>query len=513
MKKILMVFTILGPTGMIIVILLIFMMFLMPVPSFEEPDLFGDEENVAMGVDGRVFDESKIPAKYVLWVKRAGSICPESPPHLVAAQIEQESGWNEKAHNDGSGAHGLTQFIDGTWKAKGRDGKPLAQDDDNNGKVDREDPADAIMALGRYNCDIIKDVKDFIAGTWKYKCEKWDGGPMVDPPKAGEMAQVEIWKLMLGGYNAGPDRVCAWRGIPGQGDPDYFKETKNYIAVIEEKMLKYSKALEKMGSMVQKVISLALQQVGKKYTQGEQGPNVGFDCSGLVQYAFRTATNGKISPPRTTYQQVKFGDHVDPSKIQPGDVIILTVHSNDPDGHEMLYLGGGRVVHAANTKRGIVSESVTPDSSWKVRRFIKDDVPESVSGGYSLPLADPYTITATFGQAGKSWSSGYHTGLDFAIEAGKRVLAVAGGEVVKAGWNSAYGHQVVIRHANGEMSQYAHNTSLKVQVGQTVKAGDVIAISGATGNVTGAHLHLEIRNADGSGKDPAAWLRGKGLKP
>ena len=60
---------------------------------------------------------------------------------------------------------------------------------------------------------------------------------------------------------------------------------------------------------------------------------------------------------------------------------------------------------------------------------------------------------------------------------------------------------------------YAHQSSINVSVGQKVTTGDVIGRVGATGNVTGAHLHLEVHTADGSGIDPMAWLQSKGLTP
>ncbi|MEU2021713.1 transglycosylase family protein, partial [Streptomyces sp. NPDC016469] len=95
-------------------------------------------------------------------------------------------------------------------------------------------------------------------------------------------------------------------------------------------------------------------------------------------------------------------------------------------------------------------------------------------------------------QAG-SWSSGYHTGVDFPVPTGTSVKAMAAGTVVSAGWAGPYGYQVVIRHGDGKYSQYAHLSSLLVRGGQHVGGGQRIARSGATGNVTGPHLHFEVR--------------------
>ncbi|MER5276709.1 transglycosylase family protein [Streptomyces sp. NPDC002809] len=116
-------------------------------------------------------------------------------------------------------------------------------------------------------------------------------------------------------------------------------------------------------------------------------------------------------------------------------------------------------------------------------------------------------------QAG-SWSSGYHTGVDFPVPTGTSVKAVAPGTVVSAGWGGAYGYQIVIRHGDGKYSQYAHLSSLLVRSGQHVGGGQRIARSGSTGNVTGPHLHFEIRTGPdyGSDVDPLAYLRAGGVR-
>ncbi|MDC0773134.1 M23 family metallopeptidase [Streptomyces sp. HD] len=132
---------------------------------------------------------------------------------------------------------------------------------------------------------------------------------------------------------------------------------------------------------------------------------------------------------------------------------------------------------------------------------------------YTLPTSS-YTITSTFGQAGAYWSSGYHTGLDFAAPTGTLIKAIHSGTVTFAGWDGSYGYKTEITLDDGTELWFAHQSSISVSVGQKVNTGDVIGRVGATGNVTGAHLHLEV-HPDGStsGIDPMAWLRGKGLTP
>ncbi|WP_158100719.1 M23 family metallopeptidase [Streptomyces fradiae] len=111
------------------------------------------------------------------------------------------------------------------------------------------------------------------------------------------------------------------------------------------------------------------------------------------------------------------------------------------------------------------------------------------------------------------WSSGYHTGVDFAASSGTSVKAIGAGTVVSAGWSGAYGNEVVIKHADGNYSQYAHLSSLSVSAGQSVGGGQQIGLSGSTGNSSGPHLHFEVRTGPGYGSDidPVAYLRSHGV--
>ncbi|MEU0721205.1 MULTISPECIES: transglycosylase family protein [Streptomyces] len=138
--------------------------------------------------------------------------------------------------------------------------------------------------------------------------------------------------------------------------------------------------------------------------------------------------------------------------------------------------------------------------------------PQQRTAGFSAPVdAGPSTA---YRKAGSSWSSGYHTGVDFPVPTGTSVKAVASGRVVSAGWGGAYGYQVVIRHEDGKYSQYAHLSALTVREGQRVSSGQRIARSGSTGNSTGPHLHFEVRTGPGYGSDidPLAYLRSGGVR-
>ncbi|MFJ4971158.1 LysM peptidoglycan-binding domain-containing M23 family metallopeptidase [Streptomyces sp. NPDC088755] len=137
---------------------------------------------------------------------------------------------------------------------------------------------------------------------------------------------------------------------------------------------------------------------------------------------------------------------------------------------------------------------------------------EANGSGWSAPLANP-NVTTQYRASGASWSSGYHTGSDFQAASGTPVLAIGPGTVVSAGNSGSYGNEVVIQHEDGMYSQYAHQSSLNVSVGQTVTGGQQIGLSGSTGNSTGPHLHFEVRTGPsyGSDVDPIAYLRAHGV--
>ncbi|MFI5967284.1 M23 family metallopeptidase [Streptomyces asoensis] len=142
----------------------------------------------------------------------------------------------------------------------------------------------------------------------------------------------------------------------------------------------------------------------------------------------------------------------------------------------------------------------------------------AASAGTWIDPVKKYTLSAGYAQAGKMWQS-THSGQDFAVPSGTKVMAAHGGTVVKAGGNGAgdgpaYGNAIVIKHANGVYSQYAHLSHINVKVGQIVKTGQKIALSGNTGNSSGPHLHFEIRTTAnyGSAINPVTFLRGKGVK-
>ncbi|HCC03870.1 MAG TPA: hypothetical protein DEP51_03310 [Clostridiales bacterium] len=114
------------------------------------------------------------------------------------------------------------------------------------------------------------------------------------------------------------------------------------------------------------------------------------------------------------------------------------------------------------------------------------------SYGFGWPVANP-VIGTGYGVAGRYWSSGHHTGVDFRASTGTPIYSIGDGIVCDTGYNSAYGNFVEIYHGNSIYSFYAHASRVQVSFGQKISKGQQIMLSGATGNVTGPHLHFEIR--------------------
>jgi len=108
-----------------------------------------------------------------------------------------------------------------------------------------------------------------------------------------------------------------------------------------------------------------------------------------------------------------------------------------------------------------------------------------------------------------------HKGVDFGAHYGAPIYAIGDGVVVGTGYQSGesgYGQITIIEHSNGYYSAYAHQSSYLVHPGDHVTAGEVIGYVGATGEVTGPHLHFEIRTEPHGGQiNPVPWLRAHGV--
>ncbi|MFF8382699.1 M23 family metallopeptidase [Streptomyces kanasensis] len=193
----------------------------------------------------------------------------------------------------------------------------------------------------------------------------------------------------------------------------------------------------------------------------------------------------------------------DPALIHPG--LKLTLGAKNPDKADQAR-------PEARASRSAASSPAPAKAAPAKAAKVEQQAPaQSSSSGFTAPVSAG--VSTPYRASGSMWSSGYHTGVDFTASSGTTVKAVGPGTVVSAGWSGAYGNEVVIKHADGNYSQYAHLSSLSVSAGQTVGGGQQIGLSGSTGNSTGPHLHFEIRTspAYGSDIDPLAYLRGHGV--
>ncbi|MBA3232743.1 MAG: M23 family metallopeptidase [Propionibacteriales bacterium] len=137
---------------------------------------------------------------------------------------------------------------------------------------------------------------------------------------------------------------------------------------------------------------------------------------------------------------------------------------------------------------------------------------ELSSNEWALPTSG-FNISTWFGEAGPYWSSGFHTGIDFATAYGTPVVAVSNATVSQTGWDGPYGNQIRLRLENGDEVWYNHLSSIDVVAGQQIVKGQQIGRVGETGNAYGAHLHFEYRLASNlhDGVDPQPYLLEHGI--
>jgi murein DD-endopeptidase MepM/ murein hydrolase activator NlpD len=138
------------------------------------------------------------------------------------------------------------------------------------------------------------------------------------------------------------------------------------------------------------------------------------------------------------------------------------------------------IMNATNTVK-------TVKSFVDVRSKVINDTPSIIpNNGHTTSLFGWRRSPFGFGRE-------FHTGIDIAASEGTEIHATAPGEVVSAGWGGGLGNMVRIRHKYGFETVYGHQSRIAVQIGQTIKKGQVIGYVGSTGSATGNHCHYEIR--------------------
>ncbi|MEU0938972.1 NlpC/P60 family protein [Embleya sp. NPDC005971] len=301
------------------------------------------------------FDGSAAPAAYRDVIASAGRMCPPVlSPAILAAQLEQESGFDPRALSE-VGAMGIAQFMPGTWPNWGRD-------ENGDGKADPYDPQDAIPAAARYDCALAREVQGYVS--------------------AGQ-ARGDITDLMLAAYNAGPGRIKEFGGIPP------YRQTQEYVPRIRALAKKYEAlgvpVSAGQGAFGKVVAESSVQWLGTPYSWGggtASGPSEGFgsgagingfDCSGLVIFVIAKASGGKQILPHSSQIQVTMGQPVNRNQMLPGDIIGFAFNGSGDYSHIGVYMGGGQMVHAPkpgdHVKVSNLNDQYYSSASWLVRRF------------------------------------------------------------------------------------------------------------------------------------------------
>jgi murein DD-endopeptidase MepM/ murein hydrolase activator NlpD len=151
---------------------------------------------------------------------------------------------------------------------------------------------------------------------------------------------------------------------------------------------------------------------------------------------------------------------------------------------------------------------VAPPLLARAPAFAGDSAAAPEAVGPSIPRLWPLTVSSyrTRGMVEANSPQEEHPGIDLAVPVGSDVRASGGGVVRQVGQDSAYGRFVLIQHPGGYQTMYGHLSRALVQRNDTVRAGQVVALSGSTGRSSAPHLHFEIR-LQGRSIDPMTLVR------
>ena len=190
----------------------------------------------------------------------------------------------------------------------------------------------------------------------------------------------------------------------------------------------------------------------------------------------------------------------------PGVDKVLAVFGGDSTASEVF---GAQPTDSGTDAGYAASSGGADDILGREKTLFPDTVDETVYPmEFEHVLPTEGTLTSDFGSrlSPTTGQPGFHYGLDIAADEGVVIGAFADGTVREIG-ESDYGNYLIVDHADGFSTLYAHCSSISAAVGDEVKCGEEIARVGQTGNATGPHLHLEIWK-DGAALDPSNYLTG-----
>jgi len=193
-------------------------------------------------------------------------------------------------------------------------------------------------------------------------------------------------------------------------------------------------------------------------------------------------------------------EYIETAELYVGDTKVKE------QGEDGLALVNAQVTYVNNVEldREILSSQTLKEATTTYTYTGTTPRPVTASNGYFIwPVRG--TITSNFGGRNLWGSYDFHLGLDIACRTGTGIKAADGGTVIKSGWHGSYGKLVAIRHDNGIVTYYGHNSSLEVSVGDKVYKGQHIAEMGSTGRSTGNHCHFEVRYK-GERQNPMNYL-------
>ncbi len=146
-----------------------------------------------------------------------------------------------------------------------------------------------------------------------------------------------------------------------------------------------------------------------------------------------------------------------------------------------------------NIENTDIDKSEKSDNTEKYVKNTTENLKKHIKPLFIWPLKG--TITSAFGRRVDPINnkSKFHCGMDIGAEIGTSVMASADGEAIFSGWKKGYGRVIILKHKDGYITVYAHNKKNIISTGDKVEKGEVIALSGMSGAVTGPHLHFEIR--------------------
>ncbi|TFC29020.1 M23 family metallopeptidase [Cryobacterium sp. TMT2-18-3] len=227
------------------------------------------------------------------------------------------------------------------------------------------------------------------------------------------------------------------------------------------------------------------------------------ELGALAKKAETALTDATIA---STALETKLAEHEQNSGNLQAQLAVLTENRAATEAD----FATGEEARRAAAAAAATAATAAPSTGGNARSADRDS--GQLSGqGWALPVAG--WISDSFGPRPSKPVDGvgaFHYGTDIAVGCGQAVSAATGGTVIYSGYLGSYGNWVLLDHGNGVQTGYAHNSQILVGNGQSVAAGETIALVGTTGASSGCHSHFETR-ADGARIDPAPFMSARGI--